>query len=87
MQLFSKYRVHKCVTDGRTDGRTDRRTAAFLSSSPLRGGEQKQGILRRWVWGGLSAVEKIKVLNGGRYEMVVNSCFEDLEGRVELKRV
>ena len=24
---------------------------------------------------------------GGRYEMGVNSCFEDLEGRVGLKRV
>ena len=27
------------------------------------------------------------VLDGGRYEMVVNSCFEDLEGGVGLKRV
>ena len=27
------------------------------------------------------------VLDGGRYEMVVNRCFEDLEGRVGLKRV
>ena len=26
-------------------------------------------------------VEKIVVLDGGRYEMVVNSCFEDLEGK------
>ena len=26
MQLFSKSRVHKCVTDGRTDGRTDGQT-------------------------------------------------------------
>ena len=32
-------------------------------------------------------VEKIVVLDGGRYEMVLNSCFEDLEGRVGLKRV
>ena len=32
-------------------------------------------------------VEKIMVLDGGRQEMVVNSCFEDLEGRVVLKRV
>ena len=24
---------------------------------------------------------------GGRYEMVVNSCFEDVEGRVGLKRM
>ena len=27
------------------------------------------------------------VLDGGRYEMVVNSCFEDLEGGEGLKRV
>ena len=27
------------------------------------------------------------VLDGGRHEMVVNSCFEDLEGRLGLKRV
>ena len=27
------------------------------------------------------------VLDDGRLEMVVNSCFEDLEGRVGLKRV
>ena len=27
------------------------------------------------------------VLNRGRHEMVVNSCFEDLEGRVGLKWV
>jgi len=26
-------------------------------------------------------------LDGERYEMVVNSCFEDLEGGVGLKRV
>ena len=30
-------------------------------------------------------VEKIKILDGGRYEMVVTSCFEDLEGRVGLR--
>ena len=37
-----------------------------------------------WVNGG----NKITILNGGRCEMVVvNSCFEDLEGRVEFKRV
>ena len=29
--------------------------------------------------GGLTGVEKIMVLDGGRHEMVVNSCFEDLE--------
>ena len=39
------------------------------------------------VWGGLIGVEKIMVLNGGRQEMVVNSCFEELEGRMGLKRV
>ena len=32
-------------------------------------------------------VEKIIVLEGGRYEMVVNSRFNDLEGGVGLKRV
>ena len=32
-------------------------------------------------------VVKSTVLDGGRYEMVVNSCFEDLEGGVGLKRV
>ena len=32
-------------------------------------------------------VEKMKILDGGRYEIVVNSCFEDLEGRMGLKRV
>ena len=32
-------------------------------------------------------MEKIVVLDGGRLEVVVNSCFEDLEGRVGLKRV
>ena len=37
--------------------------------------------------GGLTGVQKIKILDGGRYEMVVNSCFEDVEGRVGLKRV
>ena len=37
--------------------------------------------------GGLTGVEKIKILDGGRYEMVGNSCFEDLKGRVGLKRV
>ena len=29
----------------------------------------------------------IMVFDGGRYEMVVNSFYEDLEGRVGLKRV
>ena len=37
--------------------------------------------------GGLTGVEKIMILDGRRYEMVVNSCFEDLEGRVGLKSV
>ncbi len=34
----------------------------------------------------LAGVEKIKVLDGGR-QMVVNSCFKDLEGGVGLNRV
>ena len=32
--------------------------------------------------GGLTGVEKINILDGGKYEMVVNSCFEDLKGGV-----
>ena len=30
----------------------------------------------------LTGVEKIMVFDGGRKKMVVNSCFEDLEGGV-----
>ena len=40
-----------------------------------------------WVYGRLAGVEKIMVLDGGRKEVVMNICFEDLEGRVGLKRV
>ena len=40
-----------------------------------------------WVWGGLTRVVKIKILDRGRYEMMVKRCFEDAEGRVQLKRV
>ena len=36
-----------------------------------------------WINGG----RKINILDGGRYEVVVNGSFEDLEGRVGLKRV
>ena len=32
-------------------------------------------------------VENIEDLDGGREEVVVNSCFEDLEGRIGLKKV
>ena len=32
-------------------------------------------------------VVKIEDLDGGREEVVVNSCFEDLEGRMGLNRV
>ena len=32
-------------------------------------------------------VEQIEVLDGGRKEVVVNNYFEDLEGRVRMKRV
>ena len=39
------------------------------------------------MWGGLTGEEKIMVLDGRRKEMVVKSCFEDLEGRVGLKKV
>ena len=38
-------------------------------------------------FGWINGVEKIKVLDGGTYEMVVSSCFEDLEGGVGLKSV
>ena len=48
--------------------------------------EGKQVISSRWVWGGLSGVEEIRVLDGGRDEMVVNTCFKDLEGGVGLQR-
>ena len=37
--------------------------------------------------GGLTGAEKIEVLDGGRFEVVVNSCFEGLEGRMGLNRV
>ena len=36
---------------------------------------------------GLTGVAKIIVLDGERQEMVVNCCFEDLEGIVGLRRV
>ena len=48
---------------------------------------RKSGNLKDVGLGGLAGVEKILVLDGGRKEMVVNSCFEDLEGRRGLKRV
>ena len=35
----------------------------------------------------VNGVEKIVVLDWGRSEMVVNSCLEDLEGRMRLKRM
>ena len=37
-----------------------------------------------WIYGG---VKDQVFLDGGRYEMVGHSCFEDLEGGVRLKRV
>ena len=37
--------------------------------------------------GWINRASKDQDLDGGRYEMVVNSCFEDLEGGVGLKRV
>ena len=37
--------------------------------------------------GWIHGEEKIKVLDGGRYEMVVNSCLEYLEGAVGLMSV
>jgi len=53
-----------------------------------------QGLSGRKTWnlkevglGWISMVENIKVLNGGRKEMVVNRCFEDLKGGLGFKRV
>ena len=37
--------------------------------------------------GGLTGVEKIEDLDGGRQEVMVNSCFEGREGRMGLNRV
>ena len=37
--------------------------------------------------GWINRASKDQDLDGGRYEMVVNSCFEDLEGGVGLKRL
>ena len=39
------------------------------------------------IWVELMRVEKIMGLDWGWSEMVVNSCLEDLEGRVRLKRM
>ena len=37
--------------------------------------------------GELTRIEKTMVSDGGRSEMTVNSCLEDLEGRMRLKRM
>ena len=37
--------------------------------------------------GGLTVGEKTMILDGGRLEMVVNSCLEDLEERMRSKRM
>ena len=58
-----------------TQGKQDGTTGTFRKES------------REFEGGGLTGVVKINILDGGRYEMVVNSCFEDLEGGVGLKRV
>ena len=42
---------------------------------------------RRRDWGGLTRVAKIMDFEWGTSEMVVNSCLEDLEGRMRLKRM
>ena len=49
-------------------------------------GNWKFGRRRDWCVCGLTRVEKIKVLDWGRTEMVVNSCL-DLEERMRLKRM
>jgi len=45
--------------------------------------EGEQWIWRMWINGG----RKIMVMDEGRWEMIVNICFEDLEGKVGLKIV
>ena len=39
------------------------------------------------IWGGLTGEENVNVLDEGKEEMVVNSYFEDLKGRVGMKSV
>ena len=48
---------------------------------------KEAGNLKEVGLGGLTGVEKILVLDGGRSEVVVNNSFEGLEGRMGLKRV
>ena len=52
-----------------------------------------QGLSRKKAWnlkevglGWINGGRKDHGFDGGRKEMVVNSCFQDLEGRVGLKR-
>ncbi len=47
---------------------------------------RKAGTLKEVGLGGLTGVEKIEDLVGGREEGVGNSCFEGLEGRIGLTR-
>ena len=39
------------------------------------------------MWLGLKRIKNIIVLDFGQSEMVVNSCLEDVEGRMGLKRM
>ena len=48
---------------------------------------RKAGNLKEVGLGGLSGVEKIEDLDGGQQELVVNSGFEGLEGRIGSNRV
>ena len=47
----------------------------------------KTGKVGGGIWVGLTRVEKIIVLYWGQSEMVGNSCVEDLEERMRLKRI
>ena len=49
-------------------------------------GEQDGYSSETWKFGWwVTRVEKIVVLDWGRYQMVVNGCLEDLEGSMRLK--
>ena len=54
-------------------------------------GNSQEGKLEIWkeegLGRGLKRVERFMVLDWGRSEMVMNSCFEDLEGRMRWKRM
>ena len=47
---------------------------------------RKTGNLKKVGFGWINGGRKDQDFGWGRYEMLVNSCFEDLEGGVGLKR-